>query len=98
MQYIKNSIKLFGILSFLLMSMVVNAQENIKINKEEIGTWFEQNWLWVVGGLVVLVLLIAVLGRARASRLGSRRTTTVIKDEHGKTKSVVTTEEPIKMS
>ena len=97
MQYFKNSAKLVGILFFMLISLMVRAQEKIVIDKEEIGTWFERNWMWVAGGVVV-VLLIAVLSRGNTSRLGSRRTTTVIKDEHGKTKSVVTSEEPVKLS
>jgi len=98
MQYIKNSIKLVGILFFMLTSLIVSAQEKIKISKEEIGTWFERNWMWVAIGAVALILLIALFSRGAVSRLGSRRTTTVIKDDRGKTKSVVTTEEPIKLS
>ena len=98
MQHIKSLIRLVGMISFLLTSMIVNAQDKIKIDKGEIKTWFENNWLWVVGGLVIVFLLVAALSRRAAGRLGSRRTTTVIKDEHGKTKSVVATEEPIKMS
>ena len=98
MQYIKNSIKLVGSLFFMLTSLIVSAQEKIKISKEEIGTWFERNWMWVAIGAVALILLIALFSRGTVSRLGSRRTTTVIKDDRGKTKSVVTTEEPIKLS
>ncbi len=98
MQYIKDSVKLVGIIFFMLKSMIVSAQEKIKINNEEIGTWFERNWMWVAIGAVALILLIALFSRGTVSRLGSRRTTTVIKDDRGKTKSVVTTEEPIKLS
>lgn len=98
MQYIKDSVKLVGIIFFMLTSMIVSAQEKIKISKEEIGTWFERNWMWVAIGAVALILLIALFSRGTVSRLGSRRTTTVIKDDRGKTKSVVTTEEPIKLS
>ena len=98
MQHIKSVSRLVGMITFLLTSMIVNAQDKINIDKGEIKTWFENNWMWVVGGLVVVFLLVAVFSRRAAGRLGSRRTTTVIKDEQGKTKSVVTTEEPIKMS
>ena len=99
MQYIKEGIKLVGMICFLLTGMIVNAQEKIKIDKEEIGTWFENNWLWVVGGLVLLVLLIALFSRGRtAFRNGTRKTTTVVKDEQGRTQSVTTTEEPIRLS
>jgi len=98
MQYIKDYKRLVGMISFLLTSVIVNAQDKIKIDKGEIKTWFENYWMWVVGGLVIVILLIAIFSRRAAARLGSRRTTTVIKDEHGKTKSVVTTEEPVKFS
>jgi hypothetical protein len=66
--------------------MIVSAQDKIKISKEEIGTWFERNWMWVAIGAVALILLIALLSRGTVSRLGSRRTTTVIKDDRGKQK------------
>ena len=98
MQHIKSVIRLVGMISFLLMGMIVNAQDKINIDKGEVKTWFESNWLWVAGGLVIVFLLVAAFSRRAAGRLGSRRTTTVVKDEHGKTKSVITTEEPIKLS
>ena len=98
MQHIKSVIRLVTMISFLLTGMIVNAQDKINIDKGEIKTWFENNWLWVAGGLVIVFLLVAAFSRRAAGRLGSRRTTTVVKDEHGKTKSVITTEEPIKLS
>jgi len=86
-------------ISFLLTSLVVNAQEKIKIDKGEIKTWFENYWMWVVGGVIVLILLIALFSRERRiSRNGTRKTTTVVKDDLGRTQSVTTTEEPIKLS
>ena len=99
MQYIKGMIRPVGMISFLLTSMVVNAQEKIKIDKGEIKTWFENYWMWVVGGVIVLILLIALFSRERRiSRNGTRKTTTVVKDDLGRTQSVTTTEEPIKLS
>jgi choline-glycine betaine transporter len=98
MQHIKGINRIAFMISFLLTSIIVNAQDKIKIDKGEIKTWFENYWMWLVGGLVIVFLLVAIFSRRAAGRLGSRRTTTVIKDEHGKTKSVVTTEEPVKLS
>ena len=99
MQYIKGMIRPVGMISFLLTSLVVNAQEKIKIDKGEIKTWFENYWMWVVGGVIVLILLIALFSRERRiSRNGTRKTTTVVKDDLGRTQSVTTTEEPIKLS
>jgi len=55
--------------------------------------------MWVVGGVIVLILLIALFSRERRiSRNGTRKTTTVVKDDLGRTQSVTTTEEPIKLS
>lgn len=85
----KQSAMLLGVVVFMLLGIVVRAQEKIEIDKEEIGSWFERHWMWVVAG-VVLVLLIALLSRGGSAR---RKTTTVIKDAHGKTKSVTTVEE-----
>ena len=74
---------------FLLSAVIVQAQDQIEINKREIGSWFERNWIWVAAG-VLLIVLIALMGRGKA---GSRKTTTVVKDAQGQTKSVTTTEE-----
>jgi hypothetical protein len=99
MQHIKGILRLVGMISFLLTGMIVNAQEKIDINKGEIMTWLENNWLWVVGGVILLILLIALSSRGRRfGRNGTRKTTTVVKDEAGRTQSVTTTEEPIKLS
>jgi len=73
----------------MLSTIMVRAQDKIEIDKGEISSWFERNWIWVAAG-VLLILLIALMGRGKA---GSRKTTTVIKDAEGHTKSVTTTEE-----
>lgn len=73
----------------MLSTVIARAQDKIEIDKGEIGSWFERNWMWVAGG-VLLILLISLMGRGKA---GSRKTTTVVKDAEGHTKSVTTTEE-----
>jgi cell division protein FtsW (lipid II flippase) len=89
-QYLlKQGIKLLNVVILMLSGIIVQAQDKIQIDKEEIGSWFERHWIWVAGGLV-LILIIALLSRGKA---GSRRTTTVVKDAQGHTKSVTTTEE-----
>lgn len=89
------SIKLAAFLIFMLTALLARAQDKIQIDKEEIGSWFERNWMWVAGG-VVLILLFVLLSRGGSkSSSGIRKTTTVIKDDQGKTKSVTTTEEPV---
>ena len=93
----KQSIKFGTALMLVFTSLMARAQDKIDINKEEVASWLERNWMWVVAG-VVLVILIAMMGRRRTTtttRGGLRKTTTVIKDADGQTKSVTTTEEPL---
>jgi cell division protein FtsW (lipid II flippase) len=91
-QYLlKQGIKLLNVVILMLSGIIVQAQDKIQIDKEEIGSWFERHWIWVAGGLV-LILIIALLSRGN-SKAGSRKTTTVVKDAQGLTKSVTTTEE-----
>lgn len=96
-QFVKQqSIKFGTALMLVLTSLMAKAQDKIDINKEEVASWLERNWIWVVAG-VVLIILIAMIGRRRTTttRGGLRKTTTVIKDADGHTKSVTTTEEPL---
>jgi hypothetical protein len=89
-QYIiKQSIRFFNFVVLMLSAIMVRAQDKIEIDKQEIGSWFERNWIWVAGGML-LIILIVLISRGKA---GSRKTTTVIKDGQGHTKSVTTTEE-----
>ncbi len=91
----KHSTRMTGLLLFMLIGVAAQAQEKIEIDTKEVGSWFERNWMWVAAG-VLLLLLIALLGRSRNGSKGeSRRTTTVIRDAQGNTKSVTTTEENI---
>lgn len=93
----KHSIKFGTALMLVLTSLMTKAQDKIDIDKEEVASWLERNWIWVVAG-VLLIILIAMMGRRRtttATRGGLRKTTTVIKDADGHTKSVTTTEEPL---
>ena len=40
-------------------------------------TWYTQPWLWVLGGVILLILVIAL---TRGSRTNTTERTTVIKD------------------
>jgi hypothetical protein len=76
----------------MLLTNIVMAQESVEINGQDVGSWFERNWMWVTGGVLLLViLLIAAAGSRR--KAGVRKTTTVVKDTYGNVKSVTTTEE-----
>ncbi len=76
---------------FLLITLVLAAQDKIELDTEQVKSWFEENWMWVAA-IVLIVVMIALFSRGRG---GKRKTTTVIKDADGKTKSVTTTEETI---
>ena len=96
-QLVKQNLWLFAFstLTFLLTSLVGNAQTNIDVDKQQIISWFERYWMWVVGGLLLL-FIVALSGRKNRRMIGGKRkTTTVVRDADGKTKSVTTTEEPI---
>lgn len=93
----QQGIKFGTTLLLVLTSFMAKAQDKIDIDKEEVTTWLQRNWIWIIAGIVVL-LLIAMVGRRRTrttTRGGLRKTTTVIKDADGHTKSVTTTEEPL---
>ena len=84
---------------FLLLMVTqsyVFAQDKITIDAEGVKSWFERNWMWVAGA-VVLILLLALLGSGRKKNrvVNQRKTTTVIKDPEGNVKSVTTTEDTI---
>jgi protein-S-isoprenylcysteine O-methyltransferase Ste14 len=76
-------------LFFLLISIASFAQQPVEINGQDVGSWFERNWMWVTGAVVLLLLII--LFSSRGGR--TRKTTTVVKDDYGNVKSVTTTEE-----
>ena len=80
--------------AFLVLMLITNvaiAQESVEINGQDVGSWFERNWMWVTGGVLLLLILLIAASRGRKS--GVRKTTTVVKDTYGNVKSVTTTEE-----
>lgn len=61
-----------------VLAMAQNADINVDVNKGSSGGSFP--WLWVVGGLIFIILLVALLGgnRGGSDRVVEKRT--VIKD------------------
>ena len=55
-----------------LLSLPVFAQEgggaDIDVNINKGGEWYQQTWVWIVGGALFVLLLVAIL------RGGSRKT------------------------
>ena len=56
---------------FSLISLVSFAQEkggaDIDVNINKGGEWYQQTWVWIVGGALFVLLLVAIL------RGGSRK-------------------------
>jgi hypothetical protein len=77
------------LLLFTMVSLSLFAQETVEINSQDIGSWFERNWMWVAGAALLLLLIVLFSGRSKKTR----KTTTVVKDTYGNVKSVTTTEE-----
>ena len=79
----------------IMNSLVSQAQEKVEIDTRQAVSWFERNWIWVVAGLV-LIIILAALGRNRNRTTvtgGKRKTTTVVEDAAGNIRGVTTTEE-----
>lgn len=64
---------------------VVMAQDHIDINKNEVKSWLQQNWIWVaLGVLFILVIAVSTGSRRRNRRIdraATTTTTTVVRDD-----------------
>lgn len=69
MNILKHVAKSFKIvLAFIMVSLVNTvamaqdggADVNIKVTKDD-GNWYAQPWVWIVGGAVFLLLLVALM-------------------------------------
>ncbi|MCE3283488.1 MAG: hypothetical protein K0Q66_2225 [Chitinophagaceae bacterium] len=86
MKAVTNHVKaIFAVLVCTFLQAVAIAQESTggtSTTKVEItadtGNWFSDNWLWLVGVLVFIILLFALLGSGRSSRR-----TTVVREDSG---------------
>jgi predicted negative regulator of RcsB-dependent stress response len=92
-------VKTLGVMVLTMISDALRAQDKVEIDTHEVKSWLETNWIWVVGGIILLLLLV-MIGRSSRSRArttditgGERKTTTVVKDAQGNVQSVTTTEE-----
>jgi hypothetical protein len=85
----RTAIQYYGVMLLLLLApfLTLVAQSDVKIDGKDVGSWFERNWMWV-GGAALILLVIAISGRGGSKR----KTTTIVKDDAGRVKSVTTTE------
>lgn len=60
-----------AVLTSLLFSVAALAQEktdiNLNVNKNGGNNWYAQPWVWIVGGAIFILLLVALL-RNNSSR------------------------------
>ena len=80
--------KIFFSIGSLLLSILVLAQEksadiDVDINKDGGGSFMASPWMWVVGGALFVLLLVALTRGG-----GSRRTTSDSGDKVTVTKTV----------
>ncbi len=72
MKVLNNSIKKLGLLlTGIIVSMLTFAQEkgvdvDLKVT-ESSNTWYTQPWMWVVGGAVFVLILVALLKGGKKS-------------------------------
>ena len=50
----------------------------VKINGNDVGSWFGRNWIWVVAAIAILLLIVAFSGSSARSKR-----TTVVTDRFG---------------
>ncbi len=67
----RNIQKFITVLGLCLFTTILWAQDggadvNIKITKDN-GNWYTQPWVWVVGGAVFILLLVALLRGGKKS-------------------------------
>jgi uncharacterized membrane protein len=96
-QVIYKSIYRLAFLPGLMLVSVISHAQNKEVSTEEVKSWLEQNWIWVAGGVILLILIMLLSrGTKTTNRFsGTRKTTTVVRDNEGHTKSVTTIEEKL---
>jgi len=49
----------FSCLSFLSFAQDKGVDVNLNVKKE--GEWYQQAWVWILGGAIFILLLVAIL-------------------------------------
>ena len=74
---------------FTIVNVIVWAQDSSgvsskSVTKESTTTtttdWYSQPWVWIVGGAVFIIILVALIRGSSSNKEVSRSNTTVIKD------------------
>jgi len=81
--------KAFIALLILSSLQEVFAQDKVEVNGHDVGSWFNNHWVWIAGAIVLLVIILLLSSGGSNSK---RKSTTVVKDSMGNVKSVTTVE------
>lgn len=75
----------FATIALAFYQVVAMAQESpkVEVNGNDVGTWIGQNWIWIVGIIVLLIVILLASGKSRSSK-----TTTVRRDLDGERTTV----------
>ncbi|PZF73572.1 hypothetical protein DN068_07570 [Taibaiella soli] len=76
----------------LFVTIYSYAQESpdVKVNGQDVGSWFSRYWIWVAGTVLLLVLIILF---SRGSNRTKRTDSTITRDDFGNISSTSTTTE-----
>lgn len=67
MSYVQKFKGFFALVLLALTTVMAGAQEgggggaNIDVNINKEGEWYQQTWVWIVGGALFILLLVAIL-------------------------------------
>lgn len=93
----KNAMRALNVFLFTIIAFGAQAQDKITVDTEQVESWFEKNWIWVAGAVLLLIIIALFSSRRNAvnRKVNQRKTTTVIKDPDGNVKSITTTEDTV---
>jgi hypothetical protein len=60
-RYVKHVTALLLLSLLQIVALAQDAGVDIKVTKESSSTWYTQPWVWIVGGAVFILLLVALL-------------------------------------
>ena len=77
-------------LAFFNVVAFAQNSPKVEVNGNDVGSWFSQNWIWVVAVFAILLIVLLFSGGTRNNRttvvhkndgLGNRTTTTTQTEE-----------------
>ncbi len=68
--FCKNQVSrhLLILIPLLTLQITSLAQTKVEVNDHDVGSWIGRNWMWVVGIIVLLIILLLFTGRGRKDK------------------------------